>query len=157
MPEIWKRALIEHGLFIEGFRAIVSDQAALHGLPGSIRNPRLLLLSVRRVEDQKQKSNYFRRGKMKSARLTILLCVLVSTLAAVFVLAATDPPRGISADKSSAQWKVVIPKTLFADKMRMAAFSDEKFGIMGGAGDPGKAHYTSDSGKTWTTAESSGG
>jgi len=30
----------------------VSDQAALHRLPGSIRDVGLLLLSLRRVEDQ---------------------------------------------------------------------------------------------------------
>jgi hypothetical protein len=39
----------------------------------------------------------------------------------------------------------------------MAAFLNENFGIIGGAGDVGKARYTSDGGKTWTVADSSGG
>ena len=89
---------------------------------------------------------------MKSVRLTILLGVLVSTLVAVWVLAATQPP-----EKSEAQWKVVLPKTNVGDKWRVAAFLDEHFGITGGAGDVGKARYTSDGGKAWATADSSGG
>jgi hypothetical protein len=83
---------------------------------------------------------------MKSARFTILLGVLVSTMVAVCALAATQ-----------AQWKVVVPQTLFAEKLRIAAFLDENVGITGGAGDIGKADYTLDGGKTWTTADSSGG
>jgi len=83
---------------------------------------------------------------MKSARFIILLGVLVSTLVAGSVLAANQ-----------AQWNVVIPQTLFAEKLRMAAFLDESFGLTGGAGDIGKADYTLDGGKTWATADSSGG
>ena len=94
---------------------------------------------------------------MKHVRLTILSGALVSTLVIGCLLAATRPPTGVPTEKSQAQWKVVIPETLFAEKMRMAAFRDEKFGFMGGAGDPGKAHYTSDGGKTWAVADSSGG
>jgi hypothetical protein len=94
---------------------------------------------------------------MKYARFIVLLGVWVSTLVVGFVLSATRPSLGAPTEKSQAQWKVAIPQTLFAEKMRMAAFLDEKFGIMGGAGDPGKAHYTSDGGKTWAVADSSGG
>lgn len=83
---------------------------------------------------------------MKSARFTILLGLLVPTLVAGYVLAATQ-----------AKWKVVVSQTLFAEKLRIAAFFDENFGITGGAGDIGKADYTLDGGKTWTTADSSGG
>ena len=83
---------------------------------------------------------------MKSARFTILLGVLVSTLVASYVLAARP-----------GQWKEVVPQTLFAEKLRMAAFLDESFGLTGGAGDIGKADYTLDGGKTWATADSSGG
>jgi len=83
---------------------------------------------------------------MKNARFSILLGVLVSTLVAGSVLAVTQ-----------AQWKVVVPQTLFAEKLRMAAFLNEDFGITGGAGDIGKADYTLDGGKTWNTADSSGG
>jgi len=94
---------------------------------------------------------------MRYARLIILTSVLVLTLVAAGVLSATPPTTGTPTKEPQAQWKVVIPQTLFAEKMRMAAFLDEKFGIMGGAGDPGKAHFTLDGGKTWTVADSSGG
>ena len=94
---------------------------------------------------------------MKYARFTILSGALVLILVIGCLLAATRPPTGVPTEKSQAQWKVVIPETLFAEKMRMAAFFNEKFGIMGGAGDPGKAHYTSDGGKAWSIADSSGG
>jgi hypothetical protein len=83
---------------------------------------------------------------MKHTRLIVLSGVLVLILVAVCVLAATQ-----------AQWKVVVPKTNVGDKVRMAAFFDNSFGVWGGAGDPGKAHYTLDGGKTWATADSSGG
>ena len=83
---------------------------------------------------------------MKYARFSILLCVFVSALVAGWVLAAAQ-----------GQWEVVVPPTNFGDKLRVAAFFNENFGITGGAGDPGKAHLTSDGGKNWTTADSSGG
>jgi hypothetical protein len=83
---------------------------------------------------------------MKYVRATILLGVLVSILVVGCVLAAAQP-----------QWKVVIPKTNVGDKWRMAAFLNENFGLTGGAGDAGKARYTSDGGKTWAVADSSGG
>jgi len=83
---------------------------------------------------------------MKFSRFSILLGMLVSVLVAGYVLAAAQ-----------AQWEVVIPQTNFGDKMRIAAFLDESIGFMGGAGDVGKAHYTSDRGKNWATADSSGG
>lgn len=83
---------------------------------------------------------------MKYARLTVLLGVLVLILVAGFVLAATQ-----------AKWDVVIPQTLFAEKLRVAAFLNEDFGLTGGAGDIGKASVTKDGGKTWTQVDSSGG
>ena len=83
---------------------------------------------------------------MKYARCTILLGVLVSALVAGHVLAATQ-----------GQWEVIVPQTNFGEKLRVAAFLNENFGITGGAGDIGKAHYTSDGGKNWATADSSGG
>ncbi|HJX35272.1 MAG TPA: hypothetical protein VJ373_08870, partial [Desulfatiglandales bacterium] len=102
------------------------------------------------------KSNkLFQEGKdMKYARYIILLVVF---LVAGCVFAATQPPTGVQTQEPQAQWKAVIPQTLFADKLRMAAFLNENFGINGGAGDVGKARYTSDGGKTWTMADSSGG
>lgn len=83
---------------------------------------------------------------MRYARLTILLSVMVLTLVAACALAAAQ-----------AQWTVAIPQTLFAEKLRFSAFLNENFGLTGGAGDPGKADYTQDGGKTWATADSSGG
>jgi hypothetical protein len=90
---------------------------------------------------------------MKYARFTILLGVLILTLVAGWMLIAT----GALAEEPHGQWKVVLPKTNVGDKWRMAAFLDENFGLTGGAGDAGKARCTSDGGKTWTVADSSGG
>jgi hypothetical protein len=83
---------------------------------------------------------------MKYARFAILAGMLVSVLIAGWVLAAPQ-----------AEWSVVLPQTNVGDKWRMAAFHDGNFGFTGGAGDVGKARYTSDTGKTWATADSSGG
>lgn len=83
---------------------------------------------------------------MKFIKFTILLGLLVSILVTGYSFAA-----------SKAQWKVVVPQTLFAEKLRIAAFLNGNFGITGGAGDIGKADYTMDGGKTWSTADSSGG
>ncbi len=95
--------------------------------------------------------------EMRFDRVVILRCLVVLTLALSGIVAAAGPNASAPAKEAQAQWKVVIPETLFAEKMRMAAFLNEKFGIMGGAGDPGKAHYSSDGGKTWAVADSSGG
>jgi hypothetical protein len=83
---------------------------------------------------------------MKHARFAILLGALVSILVAACIPAAAQ-----------SQWKVVLPKTNVGEKWRMAAFLNESFGLTGGAGDVGKARYTSDGGKTWAVADSSGG
>ncbi|MBN1834113.1 MAG: hypothetical protein JW896_18595 [Deltaproteobacteria bacterium] len=63
----------------------------------------------------------------------------------------------VPAEEAQAQWQVVVPQTLFAEKLRIAAFLNEDFGVTGGAGDIGKADYTLDGGKTWATADTSGG
>jgi|WetSurMetagenome_2_1015567.scaffolds.fasta_scaffold154924_2 hypothetical protein len=89
---------------------------------------------------------------MKYVRFAILSGVLVAALIAGSVLAGAQ-----STEKSHAQWKVIVPMTNFGEKLRVAAFLNENYGITGGAGDVGKAHYTSDGGKTWATADSSGG
>lgn len=83
---------------------------------------------------------------MRYAKFTILSGVLVSTLVLGCVLATAQ-----------AQWDVVVPQTRFEDKLRYAAFMDGNFGLTGGAGDIGKARYTSDGGKTWSQADTSGG
>ena len=64
---------------------------------------------------------------------------MLSALVAGHALAATE-----------AQWQEVVPQTLFAEKLRIAAFLNEDLGITGGAGDIGKASATSDGGKTWS-------
>lgn len=83
---------------------------------------------------------------MKHTRCTLVFGMLALILAAGWVQSAAQ-----------AQWKAVVPQTLFDEKLRMAAFFDESFGLTGGAGDIGKADYTRDGGKTWATAASSGG
>jgi hypothetical protein len=138
---------LDDGSTITILTGSASDQAAFLSPLCSIRDMRLLLLSVQCVENQEQRFNYFRREKeMRYARFTILLGILVSTLVAGWVIAAAQ-----------AQWDVIVPQTSFGDKLRVAAFLNDNFGITGGAGDVGKAHYTSDGGKNWATADSSGG
>ena len=83
---------------------------------------------------------------MKYAKFTILSGVLVSTLVIGCVFAAAQ-----------AKWEVVVPQTAFGEKLRFAAFLNESFGFTGGAGDVGKASVTTDGGKTWAQADSSGG
>lgn len=83
---------------------------------------------------------------MRYARIAVLLGVLLSTLVAGSTMATAQ-----------GKWNVVVPKTNVAEKIRKAAFLNEKVGIWGGAGDIGKAHYTLDGGKTWTVADTSGG
>jgi hypothetical protein len=95
---------------------------------------------------------------MSHLRLTILAFIVLLSLAGLsFAKDSGDDNPGIGNEKADAQWKVVIPKMKAGDKFRMAAFNDEKFGITGGAGDPGKAHITTDGGKTWNVAATSGG
>lgn len=83
---------------------------------------------------------------MKCARVAILLGVLLSILVIGCALAAAQ-----------SQWEVVIPQKNVGDKLRVAAFYDQNFGVTGGAGDVGKASYTTDGGKTWAQSDSSGG
>ena len=87
---------------------------------------------------------------MKYAKSIVLPGVLVLTLFAW--VGAT-----VAVEKSQAQWQEVVPQTVFAEKLRIAAFLNENFGLTGGAGDIGKADYTLDGGKTWATADTSGG
>jgi hypothetical protein len=95
---------------------------------------------------------------MRHFRATILVCIIILSLTGLsYAKESGDGSSGISSEKAQAQWKVIIPKMKAGDKFRMAAFNDEKFGITGGAGDPGKAHITTDGGKTWNVASTSGG
>ena len=86
---------------------------------------------------------------MKYTRFAILSGVLVSTLVVGCVLATAQ-----------SNWEIVIPQSNFGAnlgaKLRATAFHDENFGVTGGAGDAGKAAFTTDGGKTWTQAASSG-
>jgi hypothetical protein len=83
---------------------------------------------------------------MKYTRFAILSGVLVSVLVFGCMFAAAQ-----------AGWKIITPKTVFNEKLRVAAFEDSNFGVTGGAGDIGKARYTTDGGKTWKQVDSSGG
>jgi hypothetical protein len=71
--------------------------------------------------------------------------------------APTEPPVDTAAPtpaEDAGLWEVVL-QTQVEQPTRMAAFLDDKGGFTGGAGDPGKAHYTAEGGQTWTVAESS--
>lgn len=83
---------------------------------------------------------------MKHARIILFFSVLVLALVA-----------GSSCSTKQAEWKVVVPQKVFAEKLRATAFLNESFGVNGGAGDIGKARYTLDGGETWTQVDSSGG
>lgn len=89
---------------------------------------------------------------MRHARFALLLGMLISVMVVGWALEAAQP-----ADPPQGQWKVVMPKTNIGDKVRIASFHNETFGLWGGAGDVGKAHYSLDGGKSWTVADSSGG
>jgi hypothetical protein len=86
---------------------------------------------------------------MKHTRFAILLGVLVSTLVV-----------GCAMATAQSNWEIIIPQSNFGAnlgaKLRATAFHDENFGVTGGAGDAGKASFTTDGGKTWTQAASSG-
>ena len=82
---------------------------------------------------------------MKYTRFAILSGVLVSTLVVGCMLASAQ-----------SKWEIIIPQSNFGEKLRSTAFHNENFGVTGGAGDVGKARYTSDGGKTWHQAPSSG-
>ena len=82
---------------------------------------------------------------MKYTRFAILSGVLVFTLVVGCVMASAQ-----------SKWDVIIPQSNFGDKLRATAFHNENFGVTGGAGDAGKASVSSDGGKTWAQAASSG-
>ena len=86
---------------------------------------------------------------MRHTRLVILFGVLV------FALIVGSMPAS-----AQSKWEIIIPQSNFGEKLgaklRATAFHDEKFGVTGGAGDAGKASFTTDGGKNWAQADSSG-
>lgn len=101
------------------------------------------------MENEEKTAHYFRREKeMKYPRFTILFGVLVFTLVVGSVPA------------SAQSWEIIIPQSNFGAnlgaKLRATAFHTETFGVTGGAGNEGKASVSTDGGKTWTQAPSSG-
>jgi photosystem II stability/assembly factor-like uncharacterized protein len=69
----------------------------------------------------------------------------------------TVPPTAVPTEATPAsQWEEVS-RVAAMQPVRMAAFLNETFGVTGGATGRGKLHHTTDGGKTWTLAESSGG
>ena len=86
---------------------------------------------------------------MKYTRFAILFGVLVFTLVVGCMLASAQ-----------SKWEIIIPQSNFgADlgaKLRATAFHTETLGVTGGAGNEGKASITTDGGKNWAQAPSSG-
>ena len=102
------------------------------------------------MENEEKTIHYFKRGKeMRHTRLVILFGVLV------FALIVGSMPAS-----AQSKWEIIIPQSNFGEKLgaklRATAFQTETFGITGGAGDTGKAAVTTDGGKNWTQADSSG-
>jgi hypothetical protein len=102
------------------------------------------------MENEEKTIHYFRRGKeMRHTRLVILFGVLVFALIVGSVPAAAQ-----------SKWEIIIPQSNFgADlgaKLRATAFHTETLGVTGGAGNEGKAAVTTDGGKNWAQADSSG-
>lgn len=104
---------------------------------------------------------------MKYIRVSVLLTVLVAILIAGCAPAATPlPPTDVPptptellptpTEEPQALWEEVL-RVKAEQPTRIAAFLDENFGLTCGAGETGKAHYTTDSGQTWTMADTSGG
>ena len=87
---------------------------------------------------------------MRHTRLAILYGVLV------FALVVGSMPAA-----AQSKWEIIIPQSDFGAtlgaKLRATAFHTETFGVTGGAGNEGKASVSTDGGKTWTQAPSSGG
>ncbi len=101
------------------------------------------------MENEEKTIHYFKRGnEMRQTRSVILFGVLVFALIVGSVPAAAQ------------SWEIIIPQSNFgADlgaKLRATAFHTETFGVTGGAGNEGKASITTDGGKNWTQADSSG-
>ena len=102
------------------------------------------------MENVEKTIHYFRRGEeMRHTRLVILFGVLV------FALIVGSMPAS-----AQSKWEIIIPQSNFGEKLgaklRATAFQTETFGVTGGAGDTGKAAVTTDGGKNWTQADSSG-
>jgi photosystem II stability/assembly factor-like uncharacterized protein len=71
---------------------------------------------------------------------------------------ADAPPATIAQTqtKNADPWRVVLQRDV-EQPMRVAAFLDASFGLTGGSADVGRAHVTTDGGRTWRLAESSEG
>jgi hypothetical protein len=115
---------------------------------------------------------------MKCMRVSVLLTVLVPILMAGCAPPATPPPTDVApapttlpptdvppdptepppapTEEPKALWEEVL-RVKVEQPTRIAAFLDETLGLTCGAGETGKAHYTTDGGQTWTIADTSGG
>ena len=101
--------------------------------------------------------------KKKSGYLGVLILLAAGMTGCLCPTPQPSPTTELPADTAipttpadAGPWKTVL-QIKVEQPMRMAAFLDEKVGFTGGAGDPGKAHYTTDGGQTWTLAETSTG
>jgi len=93
---------------------------------------------------------------MKHSLLTLLvLLVSLSTAGCALLPARLEAAATPDTAQDTLPWKIVLQREI-EQPMRVAAFLDGGFGVTGGPSDPGRAHYTTDGGETWTMAESSG-
>ena len=93
---------------------------------------------------------------MKRLPLALFTLLLLGLLTAGCASATARPEvtAAPGTTQDNGPWKIVLQKEI-EQPMRVAAFLDGSFGITGGPSDPGRAHYTTDGGETWTMAESS--
>jgi len=80
----------------------------------------------------------------------------IVTPCAAFLLAAVFSGCGDATTSLAQPWTPVLETTV-SHPARMAAFLDDTFGLTGGFSGAGKAHVTTNGGRTWTISESSGG
>ncbi|MFC1975884.1 hypothetical protein ACFLXQ_05760 [Chloroflexota bacterium] len=105
---------------------------------------------------------------MKYIRVFMFLMVLVALLIAGCTSAAVPTPAGEPAEAPAAPteaaapatddspWQVVL-NTEIEQSMRMVAFLNESFGLIGGPATTGKVQYTTNGGEIWTRADDTSG
>jgi len=93
---------------------------------------------------------------MKHSLLTLLvLLISLSTAGCALLPVRLEATATPDTAQDTHPWEIVLQREI-EQPMRVAAFLAGDFGVTGGPSDPGRAHYTTDGGETWTMAESSG-
>ena len=94
---------------------------------------------------------------------SLILCILLLALTVGGCAPGGATPESVATDtvepspaeaQGDGPWEVILQREI-EQPMRVAAFLGGDFGVTGGPSDPGRAHYTTDGGQTWTMAESS--